>query len=101
MAVVIGIGVQQVFGSSGCQFGAENSVTMGVSANQTLAEGLWMVILGTQDSLQYTPDAGTTFRTLAPVGTAEVVFSDGFNVRIHNSGTAGTTTYYTKILAHV
>lgn len=101
MAVVIGLGIQQVFGSSGCQFGAENNVTLGVSASQVLAEGMWMVALGSHDVVQYTPDSGTTYRTLLAAGTGGLVFSDGFNVRLDNNGTAGTATYYTKVLSLV
>lgn len=90
MAVVIEIGSQQSFGATGCMFGAENSLQLGAAANQTLPRGQWMVALSANDIVQYTPDAGTTFRTLIPALSGGLVASDGFNVRIHNTGVADT-----------
>lgn len=100
--VVMQLGVQQNFGAAGCSFGSETTLQLGATLKQTLSRGLWMVACSADDLVEYTPDSGTTFRTLIPAGSGGVVYSDGFNVRIRNTGvadTGGIKTFYTEILA--
>lgn len=88
--VVMELGIQQIFGASGSYYSAEIGLQLGASASKILDRGLWMVTLSGNDKVQYTPDAGITFRDVILVGLGGVVFADGFNVRIFNTGVADT-----------
>lgn len=97
MPIVIPLGQQQAFGSTGSAFSAESTTTSAANANTVLAVGWWMVLNGAHNLVQYTPDAGTTQRTLIAVSTGGIVWSDGFNVRINNDATGGTSAFFTQI----
>lgn len=108
MAVIIDIQANQAFGSQGSPFGSETAVLLTTTQTVTLSQGVWMVNVGgvanAPATVDYSPDAGTTWRTLAR-GQADatrsngiIVFSDGYNVRINQASTASTTTtYYTQV----
>lgn len=97
MPIVIPLGQQQVFGSSGSAFSAESTTTSAANQNTVLAVGWWMVVNGAHNTVQYTPDAGTTQRTLIALSGAGICWSDGFNVRIANDATGGTSAFFTQI----
>lgn len=97
MPITIPLGQQQAFGSTGSAYGAETTTTTGANQTTVLPLGWWMVLNGARQSVQYTPDAGTTFRTLIAASAAGVVWSDGFNVRIANDATGGTSAFYSQI----
>jgi len=104
------------FGVAAAPFGSETAVALTTTQTVTLSQGAWMVSLGwgggptLAAAVQYSPDSGTTWRNIACAGegiltTGCVVWSDGFNVRIHASaGTVAatpalTTTYYSQVKA--
>jgi hypothetical protein len=100
---------QQDAGSVGSGFGAENAVLLTTTQVITLGQGVWLVspggVANAVATVDYSPDSGSTWRTIIR-GVADtarlftVVFSDGFNTRISQTGTASTTTtYYTQIKA--
>ena len=74
-------------------FGTESAVSVGAGATSTIAKGVYLVSLGANTSVEYSPDGGTTWRTLLPAGTGGVVVSDGSNVRLNNAGAAAETSY--------
>ena len=86
--VPIQIGTQQNFGAAGSFYSVETTVQLAGAANVVLARGLWMVACSANDVVEYTPDSGTTFRTLIPAMSGGMVYADGFNVRIRNTGVA-------------
>lgn len=99
MSVVIEIGSQQSFGATGCMFGSETTLQLGAAGNLILGRGQWMVALSANDIVEYTPDAGVTFRTMIPALNGGLVASDGYNVRIRNTGVADSgaaKTFYSQ-----
>lgn len=100
--VVMQLGLQQNFGAAGSYFGAHTALQNTAAGNTTLPRGLWQVTCSANDIVQYTPDSGATYYTLLPSLTGGLVFSDGFNVRIHNTGVADSGavfSYYAQVLA--
>ena len=97
MPIVIPLGQQQAFGSTGSAFSAETTTTSAANQTTVLAVGWWMVINGLHNTVQYTPDAGTTQRTLIAASTGGIVWSDGFNMRVLNDATGGTSSFITQI----
>lgn len=100
--VIMQIAAQQSFGAAGCYFGAETTLQLTAAANKVLDRGLWLVALSANDLVEYSPDAGVTYRTALPALTGGQIFSDGYNVRIRNTGVADTgsdKTFYSQILA--
>ena len=97
MPIVIPLGQQQVFGSTGSAFSAETTTTSAANQNTVLSVGRWMVVNGAHNTVQYTPDAGTTFRTLIALSASGICWSYGFNVRINTDATAGTSSCMTQI----
>lgn len=94
-------------GAVGSAFGPETAVLMTTTQVVTLSQGLWYVFPGgvanSPATVDFSPDSGTTWRTIlrGAADTARVggvIYSDGFNTRIAQAGTAATTTtYYTLI----
>ena len=74
-------------------FGSESSISIAAGGTYTVPKGIWLVSLSANTSVEYTPDGGTTWRTLIPAGGGGVVISDGSSVRIRNAGTASETVY--------
>jgi hypothetical protein len=98
MPVPIVLGQQQAFGSVGSGYGAEQTTVTTANARTALPEGWWMGFNGAHNTLQYTPDGGSTFRTLAAVSVGwGAIWSDGFNVSILNDATGGTAATYVQI----
>src|SRR5262245_25906341 len=97
MPITVPLGQQQAFGSAGSAYGAETTTTSAANATTVLPVGWWMVVNGARNSVQYTPDAGTTQRTLIAASAAGTVWSDGFNVRVLNDATGGTSAFMTQI----
>lgn len=96
-------------GAVGSPYGTEVAVLLTTTQVVTLSQGVWMVFPGgvanAAATVDFSPDKGTTWRRLA-TGEADatrrgtVVYSDGYNVRIAQAGTASTTTtFYTQIKA--
>lgn len=86
------INTQLAANVSGSAFGAEVNVGWGGAGSYVLPAGEWLVQAATGVKVQYSPDAGSTWRDLTPTATGGVFYSDGFNVRLNNSG--GTPTQY-------
>jgi len=74
-------------------FGSEQSVLLDAGVTQTISKGIYLVSLGANTKVEYSPDGGTTWRTLIPAGEGGVVISDGSNVRLNNTGTTSETSY--------
>lgn len=97
MTVAIQTGVQQSFGATGCPFGSETALQLAAGGTNTPARGEYMVVLSPNDSLQYTPDAGVTYRTIYGDGGTGRFYTDGFNVRILNNGNADLGAVYSYL----
>ena len=90
------------FGSSTSPFGTENVSTSTATATITLTPpGFYIIVTGAQNLVQYSPNSGGLWRTLVAASTTELIWSDGQNMRIYNTSTGGTTTFYTQILGPV
>ena len=63
-------------------FGSESSVSVDAGATYTVPKGVYLVSLAANTSVEYTPDGGTTWRTLIPAGQGGLVVSDGSSVRL-------------------
>jgi len=74
-------------------FGTETTVSVDAGSTSTISKGIYLVSLGANTSVEYSPDGGTTWRTLIPAGQGGVVISDGSNVRLNNAGTAAEDSY--------
>ena len=89
-----GLGYSQIKVS----FGTEQSVTVAAGSTSAIKEGVYIVRLGPNTSVEYSPDGGSTWYTLIPAGGIGVVFSDGANVRLNNAGTSDETSYLLPIV---
>jgi len=78
-------------------FGTEQTVTVAAAGTQTISEGVYYVTCGANTSVEYSPDGGTTWRTLIAAGGAGLVISDGSNVRLNNAGAAAEDSYLLPI----
>lgn len=78
-------------------FGTEQTVSVGAGATSTVPEGVYIVRLGANTSVEYSPDGGTTWYTLIAAGGTGIVFSDGTNVRLNNAGAAAEDSYLLPI----
>jgi len=76
---------------------SETAVEVGAGATYTIPEGVWLVSLGANTRVEYSPDGGTTWRTLIPAGQGGLVVSDGKNVRLYNAGTASEISYLLQL----
>ena len=74
-------------------FGTESAVTVTAGSTSTISKGVFLVSLGANTKVEYSPDGGTTWRLLIPAGEGGVVISDGSNVRLNNTGTSDETSY--------
>ena len=74
-------------------FDSESTVSVDASGTYTVPAGIYLVSLGANTSVEYTPDGGTTWRTLIAAGGGGVVISDGSSVRLNNGGTAAEDSY--------
>jgi len=74
-------------------FGSESTVTVTAGGTYTVPKGVYLVSLGANTKVEYSPDGGTTWRTLIPAGQGGVVISDGSNVRLNNTGGADEDSY--------
>jgi len=74
-------------------FGSESTVSVDAGATSTIPAGIYLVSLGANTSVEYTPDGGTTWRTLIAAGGGGLVISDGSSVRLNNAGTAAEDSY--------
>lgn len=78
-------------------FGAEQGVDVGAGSTAVISEGVWIVRLGPNTKVEYSPDGGTTWYELIGAGGTGIVFSDGSNVRLNNGGTGSETSYLLPI----
>jgi len=85
------------FSQLGKVFGSETTVTVTAGGTSTISKGVFLVSLGANTSVEYSPDGGTTWRTLIPTGEGGLIISDGSNVRLNNSGTADEDSYLLEI----
>ena len=74
-------------------FGTESTVTVTAGSTSTISKGVYLVSLGANTKVEYSPDGGTTWRTLIPAGEGGVVISDGSNVRLNNTGASDEDSY--------
>jgi len=74
-------------------FGTESTVTVTAGSTSTVSKGVYLVSLGANTKVQYSPDNGTTWRDLIPAGEGGVVISDGSNVRLNNTGASDEDSY--------
>ena len=74
-------------------FGSESTVTVTAGSTSTISKGVFLVSLGANTKVEYSPDGGTTWRDLIPAGGGGVVISDGSNVRLNNTGTSDEDSY--------
>lgn len=79
------------------KFGTEQTVNVGAGATSAISKGIYYVTCGANTSVEYSPDGGTTWRTLISAGGAGLVISDGANVRLNNAGTAAEDSYLLPI----
>lgn len=97
MALPITVAEQVNFGADGSAFNAEGTSITTASSATVLTVGWWMVLNGAHNTVQYSPDSGTTWRTLIGDSVGGLVYSDGYNVRIENDATGGTSSFYTQL----
>ncbi|MEM4976248.1 MAG: hypothetical protein QXT64_02870 [Desulfurococcaceae archaeon] len=74
-------------------FGAEITVSVAAGGVSTIPKGIYLVKLGANTKVQYTPDGGTTWRDIIAAGGGGTVISDGSTVRLNNGGTAAEDSY--------
>ena len=78
-------------------FGTESTANVGAGATSTISAGAYIARCGTNTSVEYSPDGGTTWYTLIAAGGTGVIFSDGSNVRFNNGGGAAEDSYLLPI----
>lgn len=78
-----------------------HTVTTANSATVLTPPGFYYVVNGAQNSVQYTPNAGGTYRTLIAASAGGMVWSDGVTVQITNTSTGGTSAFYAQVLGPV
>lgn len=87
------------YGAAYSPFAAPKStVTTASSATVLSPAGFYFVNNGAQNSVQYTPNAGSNYFTLIGASTGGMVYSDGTSVQITNTSTGGTASTYVQIL---
>ena len=74
-------------------FGAEQTVSVGAGEQETIAAGIYLVVCGSNTKVEYTPDGGTTWRTVIAAGGGGAIISDGSSVRLNNTGAAEEDSY--------
>ncbi len=74
-------------------FGTETTQSVGAGAQVTISKGIYYVTCGANTAVEYSPDGGSTWRTLISAGGAGLVVSDGSNVRLNNGGGAAEDSY--------
>ena len=79
------------------EFGTEQTVTVAAGGTQVISKGVYYVACGANTSVEYSPDGGTTWRTLIAAGGSGLVISDGSNVRLNNAGAAAEDSYLLPI----
>jgi len=89
-----GLGYSQIKVS----FGTEQAITVPAGSTSVIDEGVYIVRLGANTLVEYSPDGGSTWYTLIPAGSIGIVFSDGANVRFNNTGTSDETSYLLPIV---
>jgi len=75
------------------EFATESTVDVPAGGTSLIARGIYLVSLGPNTSLWYSPDEGATWRTAIPAGGGGLVVSDGSYVRLYNAGAAAETSY--------
>jgi hypothetical protein len=83
---------QLAFGASGSAFLTELNPTVYYSPSTpyVLPAGWWFVVPQTYLLVQYSPDGGSTWRTVYPSTFGGLVYSDGYNTRL--AAASGATT---------
>ena len=67
-------------------FGSESSVTVSAGGTYTIGEGVYYILCGANTKVQVYINGA--WHDLTGVGALALVFSDGSNVRLYNTGTA-------------
>lgn len=78
------------FGDVSSPFNTRTAVALAANANSTIGFGWSYVETDANSQVQFSPDAGTTQITLVAVSSAALIWSDGFNFRLHSTGLAAT-----------
>lgn len=107
---MIYVAAQQAFGAAACPFLTEQAVQLGALATQVVRAstataalpnqnpgGVFYALMSANDVLEYTPDAGVTFRTCGPAGTGQLFNTDGYNWRLRNTGVADSGGVATRL----
>ena len=93
----MGLAVQQSFGATGSDYQSEYSTGIIAGTNYQVPRGWWIMAGVANLSLQYSPDGGTTLRSVYPASTGGTFYSDGFNFYLVSA--SGTVTPYLARLA--
>jgi hypothetical protein len=72
---------------------SETTYSIAAGGTQTLPKGLLVISPGANTTVEYTPDGGTTWRTIA----GGLVLSDGESFRLNNGGAAAEDSYVLNI----
>ena len=83
------------FGAPESLYQSEKSQTIASAGNFTIPSGAQFVVPdGTAGQIQYSPDSSTTWRQIHSTGFGGLVYSDGYNWRVHNNATTAITIHY-------
>ena len=74
-------------------FGTEVTASVSAGGTYTVPKGIYLASLGANTSAEYSPDGGTTWRTLISAGGSGIIISDGSNVRLSNAGASAEDSY--------
>lgn len=89
------------FGTETSPFGLENTSTSTTSTSTALGVGWWMVQTGAHHTVAYSPDNGTTKRTLIPASSGGLIWSDGVNLFVVADSTGDTSTRWASVTGPV
>ena len=78
-------------------FGSEISITVGAGGTAVIPKGVYLVAQTTATAIEYSPDGGSTWRTVMATGGG-LIISDGTNVRLNNKGTSDEVVYLLPVL---
>lgn len=93
--------VSTTYGAEASPFSTALFTNSTASSAQLLSPpGFYFIVTGAQNNVQFTDNMGTTYRTLIPVSSQGMVWSDGTTVQITNTSTGGSSARYYQILAN-
>ena len=84
--------IDKVFGT------VETTVSVDAGTVSVIDKGIYYTRCGSNTSVEYSPDGGSTWYTLIAAGGIGLIISDGSNVRFNNAGTVAEDSYLLPIL---